>query len=129
MGLDMIALKRKHLRIVSDDDPYGEENWAEGENEEKFFYWRKHPNLHGWMENLYYEKGGDADVFNCVEVELTLDDIEDLESDIENDNLPQTTGFFFGESAPDRKEEDLEFIEKAKEAIKDGYTIVYTSWW
>ena len=21
-------------------------------------YWRKHPNLHGWMEDLYYKKGG-----------------------------------------------------------------------
>jgi hypothetical protein len=29
-------------------------------------YGRKHPNLHGWMEALYYAKGGAADTFNSV---------------------------------------------------------------
>ncbi|ASY66520.1 hypothetical protein SJ05684_b55380 (plasmid) [Sinorhizobium sojae CCBAU 05684] len=28
-------------------------------------YWRKHPNLHGWMEHLYPRGGKDA-IFNCV---------------------------------------------------------------
>ena len=31
---------------------------------EQIHYWRKHPNLHGWMEDLYRAKGGAAE-FNC----------------------------------------------------------------
>jgi len=27
-------------------------------------YWRKHPNLHGYMHNLYKELGGTASQFN-----------------------------------------------------------------
>ena len=59
-------------------------------------YWRKHPNLHGWMERLYREKGGKEDTFNCVSVALSADDIHQLEIDIEAGNLPPTSGFFFG---------------------------------
>jgi hypothetical protein len=128
MGLDMYAFKIKHESKISESDPYGEENWANDEKEE-LFYWRKHPDLHGWMENLYYAKGGDADTFNCVDVEITLDDLDELEEDVINDNLPHTEGFFFGKSSPEDKERDLEFIEKARKAIEDGYEVIYTSWW
>ncbi len=44
-------------------------------------YWRKHPNLHGWMENLYREKGGKDETFNCVNLQLTADDLDRLEAD------------------------------------------------
>lgn len=92
-------------------------------------YWRKHPNLQGWMEQLYRSKGGDED-FNCVDVELTLDDLNDLAIDITEGMLPTTEGFFFGSDSDERyKEGDLEFIRTAREHIKQGYKIVYTSWW
>jgi hypothetical protein len=44
----------------------------DGNDAIELYYWRKHPNLHGWMESLYYEKGGTADNFNCVNLQLTL---------------------------------------------------------
>lgn len=92
-------------------------------------YWRKHPNLQGWMEDLYRSKGGDED-FNCVDVELTLEDLEQLEQDIEDKALPETQGFFFGsDSDYHYKEGDLQFISDARRHIKQGYKIVYTSWW
>ena len=34
-------------------------------------YWRKHPDLHGWMRALYYAKGGTDQQFNCVNVMLS----------------------------------------------------------
>jgi len=37
-------------------------------------YWRKHPNLHGWFEQLYRERGGEGD-FNGDELELFREDI------------------------------------------------------
>lgn len=128
MGLDMYAYKRKTIETnSSEDDPWGED--VESIEEEEIFYWRKHPDLHGWMENLYYEKGGNADSFNCVNVFLTLDDLDRLEDDVLNENLEKTTGFFFGESDPSRKKDDLKFIRMARKAIDDGYEVYYTSWW
>ena len=92
-------------------------------------YWRKHPNLHGWMEQLYRSKGGEGE-FNCVDVELTLDDLERMEYAVLLSTLPATQGFVFGSDSDDRyKEGDLEFIRTAREHISQGYKIVYTSWW
>ena len=39
-------------------------------------YWRKHPNLHGWMEQLWVSKGRPRQsvgwpIFNGIELELT----------------------------------------------------------
>ena len=66
------------------------------ENVKELHYWRKHPNLHGWFEKLYYYKGGEAEIFNCVYIEVSLKDLEDLEYDIRNHILSETMGFFFG---------------------------------
>lgn len=114
MGLDQYA----HRVVVHDTD-----------NREEIAYWRKHPNLQGWMEQLWREKGGEGE-FNCVDVELTLDDLEQLEASIEGEELPETAGFFFGNNSDDvYREQDLEFIAEASKAIEQGYKVVYTSWW
>jgi len=92
-------------------------------------YWRKHPNLHGWMEQLYYNKGGQSDSFNCVNVELNTDDLLDLKSAIESNELPHTSGFFFGETSGTERDDDLEFVETALKSINEGYSVYYSSWW
>ena len=33
-------------------------------------YWRKHPNLHGWMEQLAEQKGLEYGSFNGIELEI-----------------------------------------------------------
>ena len=114
MGLDMYAFKRKP----------GEDQDANKEID----YWRKHPDLHGWMEDLYRVKGGNEH-FNCVEVRLTADDLLRLKADVEAAALPHTEGFFFSISLPEEREHDLEFIAKAQQAIDDGYEVYYDSWW
>jgi hypothetical protein len=91
-------------------------------------YWRKHPNLHGWMESLYREKGGDGD-FNCNPVELTSEDLDRLEEDIRNGGLPYTSGFFFGESRGDEEATDLAFVANARQVIAEGDRVFYDSWW
>jgi hypothetical protein len=98
---------------------------------EEIAYWRKHPDLHGWMEELYRNKGGAEDSFNCVPVKLTQEDLVALEADINTRHLPETSGFFFGKSYGDTDEvmQDIEFVEKAKQAINEGYDVYYTSWW
>ena len=123
MGLDMYAYKTK--ATINEATDFGTQNLDYTE----IAYWRKHPNLHGWMENLYYDMGGKADSFNCVNVKLDIDDLENLKEAIENDELPQTAGFFFGQTDGSEKENDLEFVNNAIEATKEGYTIYYSSWW
>ena len=91
-------------------------------------YWRKHPDLHGWMENLYREKGGREQSFNGDLVVLTLKDLDRLEEDILRKNLPKTTGFFFGESM-EISLKDLEFVLEARKAIQEGDTVFYDSSW
>jgi hypothetical protein len=122
----------------------GLDQWAfaidnNGEKEE-LAYWRKHPNLQGWMENLWESKGrpnahedkdhsGMSD-FNCVQLELTEEDLDSLEQDITNASLPDTVGFFFGSNSDAvYGQQDLEFVQKAREALDNGLTVVYDSWW
>jgi hypothetical protein len=92
-------------------------------------YWRKHPNLHGWMRQLYDDKGGRDEQFNCVAVRLTADDLARLEEDVRAGRLPQTTGFFFGASDGTELEDDLRFVADAREALSAGLCVFYTSWW
>ena len=94
-----------------------------------FYYWRKHPDLHGWMEALYRRKGGLEASFNCQTVRLEATDLDDLEAVVNRRGLPRTSGFFFGQSTPDDRENDLAFIAKAKDAISAGDAIYYDSWW
>lgn len=126
MGLDMYAFSTK-AKLNKEVD-FNTTNLQP----EEVHYWRKHPNLHGWMHELYLSKGGDTHSdFNGDCVVLTESDLDDLEHDIEQYDLPQTSGFFFGQSQTDEDEvkDDLEFVRKAREAIKEGKTVYYTSWW
>tara|TARA_Y100000817_G_scaffold117163_1_gene91843 strand:+ start:7167 stop:7463 length:297 start_codon:yes stop_codon:yes gene_type:complete len=98
------------------------------------------------MESLWRAKTGGGGEFNCVPVELVEEDLDLLETVVKADNLPKTEGFFFGgdtsgsPDSPERSDEDREwlkalqaetftFIRLAREAISEGYTIEYTSWW
>jgi len=121
MGLDMYAFTTpQDVPAVDFEEPA---------NAQEIHYWRKHPNLHGWMERLYRRKGGRAEDFNVAPVLLTDADLTDLHRDVVADRLPLTTGFFFGESRPEEKQDDLDFIQKARAAIADGKKVFYTSWW
>jgi len=104
---------------------------------EEFKYWRKHNALHGWMENLWRSKGcpnrdEDHEDFNCIPLELTHEDLDALEKDLLDSDLPETSGFFFGSStAGDRYylESDLQFVREAREHLDAGLEVAYDSWW
>jgi len=96
----------------------------------KLAEWRKHPNLHGFMEQLYREKGGTEEQFNCVDVELTEADLNKLFEAVCLGRLPDTTGFFYGDDADDfYKQNDKFFVADALKAIAKGMKVYYTSWW
>ena len=98
-------------------------------------YWRKHPNLHGWMEQLWISKGRPRQsvawpVFNGIELELTWDDLDKLERDIRQGRLPNTEGFFFGNPSDNYYyEQDLEFVKNAKAEVFLGLKVFYNSSW
>jgi len=109
-------------------------------NKTEIAYWRKHPNLQGWMENLWDSKGRpnqneDSDPmglsdFNCVPVDLTYEDLDGLEQDIQQSRMPQTVGFFFGNDSDEHyRSQDLEFIQNARIALDNGSKVYYDSWW
>ncbi len=123
MGLDMYAFSTK--AELNTEVDFEEINIKP----EEIHYWRKHPNLHGWMQALYEYKGGKSDSFNGDCVVLNNIDLDNLENDIKEGNLPDTAGFFFGQSDGEEIEDDLEFVNKARTAIAEGKTVYYTSWW
>jgi hypothetical protein len=98
-------------------------------------YWRKHPNLHGWMEQLWVSKGKpgrkhDDSEFNGIELELTWEDVDTLERAVKHGMLPSTDGFFFGNPSDDvYYERDLEFCINAKTELFLGLKVFYNSSW
>lgn len=100
-------------------------------------YWRKHPNLQGWMHNLWTKKGEPGKdpkypEFNGIELELTWEDIDQLATELALDNLVKlnTTGFFFGDANDDYyREDDLRFISQAKAELFMGFRVFYNSSW
>jgi hypothetical protein len=129
MGLDMYAYRVKQADVIGDFEIAKDD---EGYSRvEEFHYWRKHHNLHGWMERLYRAKGGTKESFNCAKVRLTMEDLQQLENDVLANKLPVTEGFFFGTNPPDEytMKQDMEFIANAKLAIAAGDAVYYDSWW
>jgi hypothetical protein len=75
-------------------------------------YWRKHPNLHGFIVKTFAD-GVDA----CQEIGLSVEDIRSIIDAVRDRQLPETTGFFFGES-DDRDEQIAEDTQILEEALK-----------
>lgn len=106
-------------------------------------YWRKHPSLHGWMEKLWLRKNGypsntddqfiegkEPPSFNGIELELTWEDVDELEHTVRHGKLPFTEGFFFGKPSDNRYyEEDLKFCVDAKAELFLGLKVFYNSSW
>jgi hypothetical protein len=145
MGLDMYAYVAAR---AGQQDEYNEQegDWDPETREwvtkdlvskpHELAYWRKHPNLHGWMNRLWDRKGRPGideqqdTSFNGIELELTWQDIEDLEQAVTHKQLPSTSGFFFGQDADkDYYEQDLRFVREARAELFLGLKVFYNSSW
>lgn len=135
MGLDQYAYVASTSGTSFDDS-----------SRQEIAYWRKHPNIQGWMEQLwlrkmdipvnssdqYIQNKYPPDSFNCVELELTWEDIDKLEKDIISEKVSKlnTTGFFFGKPSDDYyREHDLQFCRNAKAELFIGRRVFYKSSW
>lgn len=105
---------------------------------------RKYRHLHGFMEDLYYNKYNGDEVFDCIPLELDMADILDLEESCRRnmEEYADVYGFFWGDrpfNHPEmgEKEKILKTIKWCKiflEANEDPdeeleYHIIYNCWW
>ncbi len=136
MGLDMyayVAAKAGAQSEFSEGAHWDKEKGAmvnpNATEPREIAYWRKHPNLHGWMHRLWASRGNSGE-FNGDELELTWEDLDQLEQAIRNKKLPGTSGFFFGSDADDHyREDDLKFVREAKAEAFLGLKVFYNSSW
>jgi len=107
MGLDMYLTGEKFVMatgLQEDGFPLRSKTLELG-------YWRKHPNLHGYIVQTF--AGGKDE---CQEIYLGAPErIRTIIAAIKADELPDTTGFLFGVSDPsdERMEEDIAIFERA----------------
>ena len=80
-------------------------------------YWRKHPDLHGYIINEFTDGRDDR-----RRIRLSDKDIKQIILAIKNDELPKTEGFFFGESSNnnEQKEKAIKILTEAIEWLSDG---------
>lgn len=139
MGLDMYLEGKKYLwknYDVPDAQPK-EDGFDLKEKVLRLGYWRKHPNLHGFIVNKF--AGGKDE---CQEIELSIADLQKVINAVEAKELPETSGFFFGKSYGDSVTEndelDRQTIETIQNAIKwlhdvpkgvESRSVVYQSSW
>ena len=139
MGLDQYAIT-KLLDKAPELDPnlHGQEmvNYMNTAERIQICSWRKHPHFHGWMERLWRtrEQPYKTDDFNCVELELTQQDILELQEAVTNGTLMErayrTSGFFWGDPADEEyRDQDLLFCRQALDLIQHGFKVYYDSWW
>lgn len=137
MGLDMNLNGRKLIaynRYDNKAEPLMENGFPVSDIILEMGYWRKHPNLHGYIVNTFAEG-----VDECQEIELGKDDLLQIAKAIRMKNLPHTDGFFFGDSSwHDGKEEEYAAIfEKAAAWLSQEYdrskeffrTVYYQASW
>lgn len=137
MGLDQYAYVA--TRAGQQKDFYESAQWDPNENEpvsktvpkpREIAYWRKHPNLQGWMEQLAEQKGLEYGSFNGIELELSWEDLDALERAVTHNQLPETHGFFFGDASDDYyRQQDLQFIREARAELFLGLKVFYNSSW
>ncbi len=110
MGLDMYLTGKKYLWTdwANPEKNIKEDGFRVKERRLELGYWRKHPNLHGYIVEKY---GGGEDT--CQEIDLDLDALRDILAATKEKRLPETSGFFFGKSQPEDEPETIAILEKA----------------
>jgi hypothetical protein len=131
MGLDMYLNGRKYLFT----------NWHKPETHPKedgydikektlsLGYWRKHPDLHGFIVNTF-ASGEDE----CQDIDLSAEQLQQIIQAVKDKSLPKTEGFFFGASDGSEDQETIETLEKAVAwiAAREKYEsrdVIYRASW
>ena len=127
MGLDMYLTGSKYL--PSFENVQTEDGFRLKERRLELGYWRKHPNLHGYIVNTFNQG-----VDDCHEIELCKADIENIIDTVKKEKLPNTEGFFFGKTDGSEKKETLEILNGAlkwmkEETESEWRSVIYQASW
>lgn len=110
MGLDMYL----NGRLYCYENSEKVDGYEVSEKELELGYWRKHPDLHGYIVQTF-AKGVDE----CQKIELDVDDLFNIIEAIKTKKLPHTEGFFFGSSDwKDHTQESIDIFVKAAEWLQ-----------
>ena len=125
MGLDMYLNGKKWFSNLENV----EDGYVVKEHILELGYWRKYPDLHGYIVQTFANG-----VDECQPINLTEEQLEQLIDAIAENKLIPTTGFFFGTSHPDYAEDDIKILKKAldwlKKSVKHEYrSVVYQASW
>jgi hypothetical protein len=108
MGLDMHLRGRKNFwPSYPNSNDRKEDELPVNMIEIDMGYWRKHPDLHGFIVNTFAEQD------DCEEIPLNPEAIRTIIEAIKERRLPKTRGFFFGESTGAEQKEDLKIFTRA----------------
>jgi hypothetical protein len=130
MGLDMYLEGRKFLFGATDpkDNPT-EDGFRVTHKTLRLGYWRKHPNLHGYIVKMF--AGGQDE---CQDIPLDEDALQKLLCAVKDKALPHTEGFFFGASDGSEQDEDVKILTGALEWLRarpkgEARDVVYRASW
>lgn len=124
MGLDMYLTGEKCL-LIDYENPANnltEDGFTLDRKLLRLGYWRKHPNLHGFIVNTF-TNGEDT----CQQIHLDVGDIERIIEAVARDELPHTDGCFFGRSDGSEKPDDLRILNAALEWLRTPEPNVWRS--
>jgi hypothetical protein len=109
MGLDMYLTGEKFIMHTSFSPQ--EDGFRLRSKTLELGYWRKHPNLHGYIVETFADGKDD-----CQSIDLgDTDHIRTIIAAIRAKELPDTTGFFFGasDSSQEQIDHDIAIFERA----------------
>ena len=106
MGLDMYLTGEKFVMNASPQ----EDGFRLRSRILELGYWRKHPNLHGYIVQTF--AGGKDE---CQDIDLGVNRIRAVIAAVRTGELPDTTGFFFGvsDSSQEQIDQDIAIFERA----------------
>lgn len=124
MGLDMYLDGDKFLALDFDnpETPPTEDGYRLTNKTLRLGYWRKHPNLHGYIVNTFADG-----VDQCQRIDLSEEDIEKIIDAVARNALPHTAGFFFGVSDGREREETLGIFRNALQWLRTPEPNVFRS--
>ena len=138
MGLDMNLNGSKYLYedFKEPENNRMEDGYRICGVEVRLGYWRKHPDLHGFITREFAD-----DIDNCQEIPLQLRDLQACIDAVQMGELPRTEGFFFGDSRangwldPEGAGETLRMLQGAVQWLegaqkgKEARSVIYQASW
>jgi hypothetical protein len=112
MGLDMHLTGNKFFWSFHGGEQRHEDGFRVKAVDLDLGYWRKHPDLHGFIVQAFAEGNDDQ-----RQIELDATAIRCIITAVKDKRLPHTEGFFFGRSGWEHGEDqwkvDVEILERA----------------